>query len=42
MAFLARGRETGEAARDPSAWMDTLFAAGRLAIFGGRIRKRAR
>ncbi|MDQ6831890.1 MAG: LuxR C-terminal-related transcriptional regulator, partial [Chloroflexota bacterium] len=35
MAFLARGRETEEATRDPSAWMDALFAAGRLAIFCG-------
>ena len=39
MAFLARGRETGEAARDPSIWMDALFAAGRLAIFAGKYRE---
>ncbi|MDQ6908129.1 MAG: hypothetical protein M3176_15000, partial [Chloroflexota bacterium] len=38
-AFLARGRETGEATRDPSAWMDALFAAGRLAIFSGEYQQ---
>lgn len=37
-AFIARGRETGEATYDSSArlaWLDALFAAGRLAIFRG-------
>jgi predicted ATPase/DNA-binding CsgD family transcriptional regulator len=39
MTFLARGRETGEATRDPSAWMGALSAASRLAIFGGHYRE---
>ncbi len=34
-AFIARGREAGLAAHDTSAWLDALFAAGRLAIFRG-------
>jgi len=37
-AFIARGRETGEATHDSFArlaWLDALFAAGRLAIFRG-------
>jgi len=37
-AFIARGRETGEANDDASAWLNALFAAGRLAIFGGDYR----
>ena len=39
IAFLAQGRETGEVTRDPSAWLDALFAASRLAIFRGHYRE---